>query len=242
MTTKVRIGTCGFGLSKVEYARSFSCVEVQNTFYQPPQIATLERWRQGMPSSFEFTLKAWQLITHEARSPTYRRLKRKLSEIETQEAGFFKPTPIVREAWEVTRACAGALQARTILFQCPASFTQTKANISNLEKFFSSIARGKFNFCWEPRGPWDPDIIKSICSDLKLSHVVDPFVAKTVTPHKSYFRLHGRAGWKYQYEEDELRELAAMLPKRGRSYVLFNNASMTLDALRFQAIVAEGGA
>jgi uncharacterized protein YecE (DUF72 family) len=242
MTTKVRIGTCGFGLAKVEYARSFSCVEVQNTFYQPPQIATLERWRQKTPSSFEFTLKAWQLITHEARSPTYRRLKKNLSEIEKQEAGLFKPTPIVREAWEVTRACAEALKARTILFQCPASFTQTKENISNLEKFFSSITRGKFDFCWEPRGPWDKDVIKSICSDLKLSHVVDPFVAKTVTPRKSYFRLHGRAGWRYQYEEDELLELAAMLPQRSSSYVFFNNASMTRDALRFQAIVAEGGA
>jgi uncharacterized protein YecE (DUF72 family) len=172
MTTKVRIGTCGFGLAKVEYARSFSCVEVQNTFYQPPQIATLERWRQETSSNFEFTLKAWQLITHEARSPTYRRLKKNLSEIEKQESGLFKPTPIVREAWEVTRACAEALKARTILFQCPASFTQTKENISNLEKFFSSIARGKFDFCWEPRGPWDKDVIKSICSDLKLSHVV----------------------------------------------------------------------
>lgn len=242
MTIKVRIGTCGFGLSRVEYARSFSCVEVQHTFYQPPQISTLERWRQATPSSFEFTLKAWQLITHEARSPTYRRLKKKLSEIEKREAGFFKPTSIVREAWEATRACAAALKAETILFQCPASFTQTKENISNLEKFFSSIARGKFNFGWEPRGAWDQDVIRSICSDFKLWHVVDPFAAKTVTPSKSYLRLHGRTGWRYEYEETEMRELAAMLPKRGRSYVFFNNMRMTADALRFQAIVEEGGA
>jgi uncharacterized protein YecE (DUF72 family) len=242
MTTKVKIGTCGFGVSKVEYARSFSCVEVQNTFYQPPQISTLERWRQGVPTSFEFTLKAWQLITHEARSPTYRRLKKKLSEIEKHETGFFKPTSIVREAWEVTRACAEALKARTILFQCPASFTQTKENVSNLEEFFSSIDRGDFNFCWEPRGVWDKDVVRSICSDLKLSHAVDPFLAKTVTPRKSYFRLHGRTGWKYKYEEGELRELAAMLAKRPGPYVFFNNASMTSDALRFRAIVAEGGA
>jgi uncharacterized protein YecE (DUF72 family) len=237
---KVKIGTCGFGLSKVEYARSFSCVEVQNTFYQPPQISTLERWRQEVPSNFEFTLKAWQLITHEANSPTYRRLKREFSETEKSEAGFFKPTSIVKEAWEVTRACAAALKARTILFQCPASFTQTKENISNLEQFFSSITRGKLNFGWEPRGAWDRDVVKGICSDLKLWHVVDPFTAKTLTPRNIYFRLHGRTGWRYEYEESELRELAAMGLNRARSYVFFNNVRMTADALRFQEIVREG--
>ena len=242
MTIKVRIGTCGFGLSKVDYARSFSCVEVQHTFYQPPQIATLERWRQGTPPGFEFTLKAWQLVTHEARSPTYRRLKKKLSALEKQEAGFFKPTTIVREAWEVTRACAEALKAKAILFQCPASFTQTRENTSNLEKFFSSIARGKFNLAWEPRGAWDQDVIRSLCSDLRLWHVVDPFVSKTVTPRRSYLRLHGRTGWRYEYEEPELRELAAIIPKRPSSYVFFNNVTMTRDALRFQAIVEEADA
>ena len=161
--------------------------------------------------------------------------------IEERDAGYFKPTSTVREAWEVTRSlCATALKAQTILFQCPASFTQTKENISNLEKFFSSIDRGKFNFCWEPRGDWDGDLIKSICSDLKLWHVVDPSLARTVTPRKCYFRLHGRTGWKYEYEETELRELAAMMPKHQSSYVFFNNVRMTADALRFQEIIKEG--
>src|SRR5215203_2623615 len=79
-TTK--IGTCGFGMAQLEYARTFSCVEVQHTFYEPPRLTTLIRWREQMPADFEFTLKAWQLITHEARSPTYRRLKRQLSKTE----------------------------------------------------------------------------------------------------------------------------------------------------------------
>lgn len=56
----LKIGTCGFGLAKEAYARAFECVEIQHTFYQPPQIKTLERWRKEMPADFEFTLKAWQ--------------------------------------------------------------------------------------------------------------------------------------------------------------------------------------
>ncbi len=236
MKNTVNIGTSGFRISKVEYAQILSCVEIQQTFYQPPQIATLERWRQDTPAKFEFALKAWQLITHDAKSPTYRRLKKKLSEIEMEEAGYFKPTSVVKEAWKTTLACAEALQAKTILFQCPASFKQSTDNILNLDKFFSSINRGNLNFCWEPRGDWDSKVVKSICADLKLWHVVDPFVGKTVTPSKCYFRLHGRKGWRYKYEESELEELATMLPSNRSSYVFFNNIHMTEDALRFREI------
>lgn len=237
MNKRVNIGTCGFHVTKEKYAQLLSCVEVQHTFYQPPQIRTLERWRAEIPDDFEFTIKAWQLITHEAKSPTYRRLKKALSEIEREEAGYFKPTPIVTEAWETTLACAEALKAKTILFQCPASFKQNQENISNLEKFFSRIKRGKLNFCWEPRGNWDDKTVRRICEDLKLWHVVDPFMKRTVTPDKCYFRLHGRSGWRYKYEEDELEELAAMLPKKKLSYVFFNNIHMTEDALVFQKII-----
>lgn len=237
MKAKIKIGTSGFRIPKVEYTQLFSCVEIQQTFYQPPQLRTLERWREETPPEFEFTLKAWQLITHEAKSPTYKRLKRELSEAEKAEAGYFKPTTLVREAWEVTLACAAALKAQTILFQCPASFKQTKENISNLKKFFSHINRGKLNFCWEPRGAWTDETVKGICQSLDLWHVVDPFVRKTVTPSRCYFRLHGRSGWRYKYEEGELEELALMFPEDESSYVFFNNIHMTEDASRFREIV-----
>lgn len=233
----IRIGTCGFGMTKEEYVEILSCVEVQHTFYQPPQIKTLEKWRQMMPPDFEFTLKAWQLITHDQKSPTYKRLKKKLTETEREEAGYFRPTAIVREAWETTLACANALKAKTVLFQCPASFKPYSENIENLEKFFSSIKRGRLNFAWEPRGDWDDDVVKSICNDLKLWHVVDPFKARTVTPQNVYFRLHGIGGWRYVYEDAELQELATMIPPNKFSYVFFNNREMAHDAVRFSKLI-----
>jgi uncharacterized protein YecE (DUF72 family) len=232
----VKVGTCGFGLAKADYARAFSCVEIQHTFYQPPQIKTLERWRAEMPADFEFTLKAWQLVTHDAKSPTYRRLKRKLLETEKLEAGYFRPTAIVNEGWETTLACAQALKAKTILFQCPASFTQTAENIARMEKFFRSIERGDLNLCWEPRGDWDAATVRSICKRLRLCHVVDPFVGKTVTPERCYFRLHGKTGWRYQYETVELEELTERVEN---GYVFFNNRTMSDDALRFCKVMED---
>jgi uncharacterized protein YecE (DUF72 family) len=237
MKTNVIIGTCGFRTNKTEFAEMLRAVEVQHTFYQPPQIKTLEKWRAEVPERFEFTLKAWQLITHEAKSPTYKRLKKQLTETEREEAGYFKPTAIVREAWETTLACARALRAKTILFQCPASFRQNQENIKNLEKFFETVAREDLNFAWEPRGAWNAAVVKGICENLDLWHAVDPFAQITTTPGKCYYRLHGRTGFRYQYEEDELAELAELLPAGETSYVFFNNRYMLEDALLFQKII-----
>jgi len=60
--SQVKIGCCGFPVSRKNYYRHFSCVEVQQTFYHPPELATLLRWRREAPQGFEFTIKAWQLI------------------------------------------------------------------------------------------------------------------------------------------------------------------------------------
>lgn len=238
MAKTVRVGTCGFGRTKNEYASFLPSVEIQQTFYQPPQLKTLEKWRAQLPPEFEFTLKAWQVITHEAQSPTYKRLKRELSEPERRSAGSFKPTDLVEEAWQVTLACAKALGAKTILFQCPASFKPNRENVANLEQFFTRIDRGQLNLVWEPRGAWDPALVKELCEGLNIWHAVDPFVVQTVTPDQCYFRLHGRQGWRYQYESQELTELAELLPVDQPSYVFFNNVYMWEDALRFKKILS----
>lgn len=186
-----------------------------------------------MPTDFEFILKAWQLITHDAKSPTFRRLKRTLTDREKREAGYFRASAIVKEAWETTLGCAQVLNARTVLFQCPASFKQTKENVFRMEKFFGSIERPDLDLCWEPRGAWDSALVRSVCRTLGLRHVIDPFVGETVTPDKFYFRLHGNSGWRYEYETGELEELAERCIHSGKGYVFFNNYKMTADALKF---------
>ena len=235
-----RIGTCGYGRAKKpDYASQLDCVEIQHTFYKPPQVKTLEGWRSEMPEGFEFTLKAWQFITHEGSSPTYKRLKRELTEKEAKEVGAFKPTDSVEYGWQVTLESAKALGARTILFQCPAKFIQSPTNIKNIRKFFSKIERGDMKFAWEPRGKtWDTKTIEKICRDLDLWHCVDPFFHRTVTPEKCYYRLHGIKRWRYKYEQGELEELVSLLPD-GLSYVFFNNNEMFDDAMRFKQIVQE---
>lgn len=240
MSKHVRIGTCGFGRTpKEKYFELFKSIEIQHTFYQPPQIKTLESWQAQAPEGFEFTLKVWQLVTHRYNNQTYKRLKRELTEAEKEEVGFFRPTPIVQEGWETTFASAKALQAKTVLFQCPASLKPTIENLKNMRDFFLNLDREGLNLCWEPRGEWEDTIIKDICEEFGLWHAVDPFARRTVTPDRCYFRLHGREGWRYKYEDDELEELAAMLPDDNVSYVFFNNREMVTDAKNFEQIVID---
>jgi uncharacterized protein YecE (DUF72 family) len=234
----VKTGCCGFRMAQAEYTAQFPVVEVQQTFYQPPKVETLRRWRAEAPTDFEFTLKAWMLITHEARSPVYRRLKRVLTEDEREGTGGFRASVIVREAWAQTLSCIEALDARRVLFQCPASFQPTAPNIKRLRRFFSTIKRPDNLQClWEPRGEWPREVTSALCRELELVHVVDPFTTRTTTPEFCYFRLHGRKGFRYVYEEDELEELYEMLPHAQTSYVLFNNVRMREDAARFQELV-----
>ncbi|MDX6692599.1 MAG: hypothetical protein QOF02_202 [Blastocatellia bacterium] len=238
----IKVGCCGFRAAMADYVQRFPVVEVQQTFYQPPQISTLERWRATAPPAFEFTLKAWQLITHEARSPTYKRLKRELDETERAQCGAFRSTKIVKEAWATTLACALALRARRILFQCPASFKLTPENVTRMRRFFASIEPERnsndLQFLWEPRGEWPQELVRTLCRELGLAHVVDPFKARTQTPEQCYFRLHGRKEKGFMHATEELEELLTMLPRESVSYVLFNNVRMLDDAIKFQELMS----
>jgi uncharacterized protein YecE (DUF72 family) len=232
--SKVRVGCCGFGGSLASYVELFNVVEIQHTFYQPPQNKTLKKWRAETPDDFEFTLKAWQLITHESKSPTYRRLKRELTEKEREQCGGFRNSKIVRETWLTTLECADALNAKRILFQCPASFKPTEQNIENMREFFGCCERDKRILYFEPRGKaWTAELVRELCAELKLSHAVDPFASETQTPKQVYFRLHGKTDWRYKYTDEDIDELSSTLPSTRNCYVFFNNITMRQDALRF---------
>jgi len=234
---QVRVGCCGWPMARERYFQTFPVVELQDTFYQPPSTELARKWRQAAPAEFVFTMKAWQLITHPASSPTYRRLKTPVPRDRAASYGSFQASPEVWQAWLTTLAVARELRAEALVFQCPASFTPTPTNIENLRQFFRRIERG-FLVCWEPRGPWDPDLVRRLCEELDLIHCVDPFVAQPVYGHARYLRLHGRGGYRYRYTDEELGQLARQCERwleAGHEpiYVMFNNVYMKEDAARF---------
>ena len=231
----IHIGCCGFPRSRSEYFHTLKVVEIQQTFYQPPALKTAERWRAEAPADFEFTLKAWQLITHEPKSPTYRRLKLSWPHDRLEKCGSFRPTEEVQWAWERTREIARALRSRYIVFQCPSGFRPTGENRKNLESFFRSVKREELQLVWEPRGMWTAEEVRDLCRELDLIHCVDPFKADPQWGRVRYFRIHGITGYRYRFSEMDLKELLER--SQGVTYCLFNNTNMWVDALAFLRLV-----
>lgn len=237
----MRIGLCGFTMAMEDYALYFPVVEVQNTFYDPPRDETMRRWLAVTPPSLEYTMKVWQLVTHPASSPTYRRMKNGLPA--GAEPGFFRDSAAVNRGWRRSLQCAQVLGATAMLFQCPASFTPEPENVSRMRRFFERIERPPARLLWEPRGSaWvkQRPLALSLCRDLDLVHVVDPFVTPPEPGVAVYWRLHGIGGARHSYTDAELQRLLPLLRGSGTeepAYVMFNNLPRVGDAKRFARLV-----
>ncbi len=229
----IRVGLCGWTTARSRYVREFPLVEVQHTFFEPPSDDLLGAWRREVPPGFEFTMKAWQLITHEAASPTYRRLRQPLPPESRAEVGAFRLTDPVLRAWERTLRCAHVLRASAVLLQCPASFRPVEANVVRMRTFLATVERPGATLLWEPRGAWPETLVAELCAELDVVHVVDPMQRDTVTPDRTYFRLHGTTGPRHVHTGDELRRLRDLVIGRPTAYVLFNNLPRVGDAQRF---------
>ncbi|WP_337287724.1 DUF72 domain-containing protein [Candidatus Methylomirabilis sp.] len=236
---QAKVGTCGFAMGRQEYYKTFPVIEIQQTFYKLPRVSTGARWRAGAPTGFEFTMKAWQLITHEPSSPTYRRLTKPIPPASKDHYGAFRPTEEVIEAWVRTQAFATALGVSIIVFQCPPSFTPTPEHIANLRTFFTRIDRTGWQAAWEPRGIWTADLIQGLCRELDLIHVVDPLKEPSLHGAIRYYRLHGLTGYRYVHTDQDLERLKAVCAQDLPTYCLFNNLLMAEDAVRFQALLGE---
>jgi uncharacterized protein YecE (DUF72 family) len=237
--TQTQVGCCGFVVAQQQYFRLFKVIEIQQTFYQLLRLQTAEKWRKAAPDDFEFTLKAWQLITHDPSSPTYRRLSKKIEPTAMGEYGGFRPTAPVKEAWARTAMFARALRAKIVVFQCPVSFRPTKEHVADLRAFFAGIDREGLQPAWEPRGAWPNRLVRDLCRELGLVHCVDPFQSEAQHGEIQYFRLHGVTGYQYRYTVDDLERLKAWAGKKA-TYVFFNNNWMKEDALRFLEMTGGG--
>jgi uncharacterized protein YecE (DUF72 family) len=250
----IKVGTCGYGYykpvgnwkqeykSKLQaYSDVFKVVDINRTFYGLPMVKTTRRWRDEVLEGFEFTLKAWQAITHSTSSMTWRKRTAKLTDEHKKNFGHLRPNREVLDAWDQTRERAEALRANVCVLQCPASFHCSFENEENLRRFFEKIDRGGLEPAWEPRGDWNenPERIASICDDLGIIHVVDLMRREPLSKHPiAYIRLHGlnakEYDYRYDYADGELEQLAeklARLAKRHQTvYCMFNNDNMFANA------------
>jgi len=252
---EIRVGCCGWCVrgGKKAYFKEFSVVEVQETFYKLPRAKTVSKWVEEAPEGFEFTMKAWQAITHPPTSPTWKRAGIEVPRSKYNRYGFLRPTKENLGAWEKTLEICKAMEAKICVIQTPASFKYSQENAENMRRFLSSIKRDNVAIGWEPRGSWreNLDKVKKICDEFDLIHIVDPFRCQPVSSSSIiYLRLHGIGGrevnYRYKYTDDDLKKLLKMIQNfidngAEKIYVLFNNVSMRDDALRFVRLLEGSG-
>ncbi|MEO0102583.1 MAG: DUF72 domain-containing protein [candidate division WOR-3 bacterium] len=247
----IKIGCCGFPVSQELYYKTFNCCEIQITFYTFPNLSLLEKWRKKAPLDFSFILKASQLITHPASSPTYKRFQPSsfpLVSFVEKNFGLFRLTKETKTAWEETKRQAEVLKTKVILLQTPPSFSEVEENIENIYSFFSKIDRKNLTLVWEPRGRWQDETLKKISQELNLILAFDPmrklpisglFQKKGKTPCAFYFRLHGGKGYRHKFTQEELNQIAQEAISRKDGYIMFNNITMFEDAKNMKEIMEE---
>ena len=242
---EVHVGCCGYPQPRKKYYEHLRLVEIQKTLYQLPREKSAQAMRAEAPASVEFTMLAWQLITHRPSSPSYRHLLVPVEESRRDHYGSFRPTLEVFRAWDQTLEVARALEAEVVVFQSPHTFAPGPKNIANMKAFFGRCERDGLQLGWEPRcGDWEPDEVGRICRELDLIHVVDPAQGREKAGSVIYWRMNGIGGYRHRYTDQELRKFVSMLrkSKKKKAYVLFNNIHMWDDALRFLALWEERGA
>ncbi len=242
------VGCCGFCMSRQKYYTIFDVVELQETFYDPPDPEKLRRLAGEAPPGFVFAMKAWQAITHPLDSPTWKRTRVVPDKSLSDRYGFLRPTKEVFDAWERVVEGAKALNAKVVVVQTPPSFGYTEENYRNALEFFASASTQSFLIGWEPRGTWQQnrDKIADIVSRFRnVIHVVDPFKnLPVVDKETTYFRLHGigegEVNYRYKYTDQDLKNLLNIvrrsLERSKEVFVLFNNVYMAQDAQAFKAL------
>jgi uncharacterized protein YecE (DUF72 family) len=235
----IKVGCCGFPVSKKKYYESLKVVEIQQTFYKLMDEKTIKKWRKEAPNDFEFTFKAFQGITHPAKSPTWKKSgisKEELKKIE-KYVGELKWNKITSEYWNKMIEYSKILNSKIIVIQLPTSFKDEEKNIKNAVEFFEN-ARDKVKIAVELRG-WKEENKRKICKEFDLIDVVDlnisePSYYKDVV----YSRLHGKYEnnkiiYKYDYSKEELKKIKEKAKKYKECYIMFNNVYMFKNALEF---------
>lgn len=197
------------------YARHFSNVEINATFYRLQKAAALAGWAARTPPGFRFAIKGPRLITH------FHRLKNAAHRL-----------PLFYESIAPLRAKAGP-----ILWQLPPQFP---ADPARLDAFIETLPEG-WRYAFEFRDPsWHTDVTYRILErreaafcPFEIGELTGP---RIVTTDFVYVRLHGWKGrYKGRYDTKALKGWARWLrghKRAGRDvYAYFDNTAEADDAV-----------
>jgi len=216
------------------YSQFFNTVEVNSSFYRPPNPGYVSNWARRVPAGFLFTVKLWQKFTHPR---MYQEATGREAVISVPDIDLFKQSlePLVRYN-----------KLGALLAQFPPSFKNDGPSQQILNAVIKTF--GQYRLAVELRhrswsddertAPWlrknnvawvqidEPKFRSSIAGELP------------VTADMAYFRFHGRNAemwwqgdsehrYQYLYSPSEISELADRVTNAAAQtsllFALFNN-------------------
>jgi len=238
------------------YAGYFNTVEINSSFYRPPNQYAARAWASKVPSNFHFTAKLWQKFTH---PKLFVQATGQDWHIEDADFDVFK---------EGIAPLAEAGKLGPVVAQFPTSFRPDAAGIEYLEALIRRIREAGFPLAVELRHrEWtESEDTRAIRAVMEQQHVawvmIDEPRFKTsirnvpLTSHTAYFRFHGRnyKNWwshgeaedryNYLYTSDEERHLAEdvreVSQQTNETYAFFNNhfgAKAVVNAVDLQRLL-----
>jgi uncharacterized protein YecE (DUF72 family) len=189
------------------YARQFTTVELNNSFYHLPSEKAFRTWRESTPDNFVFAVKVSRFITH---------IKR-LRNLGPAVENFLSRAVFLKE------------KLGPLLYQLPPSM---KRNDELLKSFLSSLPP-KYQHVIEFRQEsWIDEAVFDILRRHNVGLCVfdmPGFSCPMVTTSDfAYVRFHGRESlYSSCYSDEQLAEWAQRIARLGRkvkaSYIYFNN-------------------
>ena len=249
---KIYIGTSGWSYPKGEgkwtgyfyptskineleyYSQFFNTVEINSSFYRPPNPGYVYNWVRRVPKDFLFTVKLWQKFTH---PKMYKEATGEEAAISQQDVDIFKRSiePLLKSD-----------KLGALLAQFPPSFR----NDSFGQRVLTAVSRlfGQYRLAVELRHrSWsdDPNTAKILReNNVAWVQIDEPKFKSSIaqelplTSDMAYFRFHGRNAetwwtgnsetrYKYLYSAEEIKELADRVKTTAGQtkllFALFNN-------------------
>jgi len=224
--TKYLIGAGGWayfnvpGLNSLEaYSRVFNFVEVNSTFYEVPNLKTVELWRRRVPEDFEFSVRLNRKVSHKIK---------------------LEPVSEAFDLFDYTKHICRILRSEIIVLQTPPTIDYNREKIRSIKDFFGSLNLEGIRIVWEVRrrGKALPKALLNVMQEYNVIHCVD--LSREEPAYESdqiYTRLFGKGEKNiYQFSDEDMMELDRRT--KGREYekvsISFHNVKMYKDAARFK--------
>ena len=240
------------------YAQFFPTVEINSSFYRPPNPHVARTWAQKVPADFRFTAKLWQKFTHP-----------KMFEEATGQAAKVNDEDF-SQFLAGLEPLAEAGKLGPLLAQFPASFKPEPAQLEYLEELVRRLRGAGYQLAVELRHrDWthseEAQRVRALLQDEDVPWVmIDEPRFKTsigdvpLTGSKGYFRFHGRnyqQWWRhaegedrynYYYSPAEQRRLAGevgeVAERTGETYAFYNNhygAKAVVNAIQLELALGQ---